>query len=196
MKPVSVELFAERAHAPVFCPALFQQVRDVFSFKISFFRDSEKTAESRAVVAAEDGNDLFRGESVVFSLDSVAVRVLSAEKSPFFVRQFPQYVGDRLPHYRQKARFFRQPVGFRVSMDEQGIVIEHLFKMRNQPSFVRGIPGKAAPDLVVNSSSCHGFQRFDRHLQGVAVLFESGEAHQEQEIVRRGKFWSRAEAAP
>ena len=55
----------------------------------------------------------------------------------------------------------------RYVFGEQRVVVEHFFKVGNQPAFIRRIPGKPSPDVVVHASGGHGIQRFTGHLKDV-----------------------------
>ena len=56
---------------------------------------------------------------------------------------------------------------FEIRFGEQRIVVEHFFKVGNQPAFIRRISGKSSPDVVVHAADGHGIQRFTNHVKDV-----------------------------
>ena len=54
-----------------------------------------------------------------------------------------------------------------VQPREQGVVVEHLLKVRDDPVGVGGVAVKASADLVVDSARGHAVQGQLDHLQGV-----------------------------
>ena len=96
----------------------------------------------------------------------------------------------------RKARPFGVLIGFDIGYQQQGVVIEHLFKVRHQPHFIRGIPGETAADMVKDAAARHVLQRDLYHFYGVGFLQGIGVPHEKQQIVRRREFWCCPKAAP
>ena len=53
----------------------------------------------------------------------------------------------------------RDLVSSHVDFAKQRVVVQHLFKVRNQPFRVDAVPGKTATDVIPNASGCHAIQR-------------------------------------
>ena len=49
-------------------------------------------------------------------------------------------------------------VPFKIGHDQQGIVIEHFLKMGDKPLFVRRIPVKTAPYMIIDAACRHLFK--------------------------------------
>ena len=62
------------------------------------------------------------------------------------------------------ARYLK---GGKIGFREQRVVIEHFLEVRDQPAFIRRIPGKPAANVVVHAARGHGVQRFARHVKRV-----------------------------
>src|SRR5690349_13678257 len=83
----------------------------------------------------------------------------------------------------------------KINARQEGVVIEHLFKVRYKPLSIDGVTVKAAAELVVHSAfgylaACmlNHFERFNR---AVAVM----QVHEKLECHRGRKFW-RASKTP
>ncbi|CAN3972381.1 hypothetical protein BCGKFG_BCGKFG_03065, partial [Dysosmobacter welbionis] len=87
-------------------------------------------------------------------------------------------------------------IGLRIGQCQQGVVIEHLFKVGHQPHFIGRVPGKAAAHMVEQAASVHALQRLLRHGPGLGLPCAPGVPEQEDQIMRRGEFWRVPEAAP
>ena len=171
-------------------------VRDAFSFKISLRGDPIKQADLPAVGFAEETVYLTRGENVIFPLYAVAVCILSAVESPGRIRQFPEDIGGSAAGGIRVFFLSRGLIGIEAGREQQGVVIQHLFEVRDQPFFIGGVTRKTAAELVLKAASGHGPQRGFRHGESVRLLFEPGIPHQKKQIVRRGKFRRLSKAAP
>ena len=96
---------------------------------------------------------------VIFAFRAVAVRVECRPKSPAWVVQFArQKVHDPLRGLHQR-RVGCAPPHLGISSQQLAVVVEHLLKVRNVPTFVDAVAGESTPDVVVDAAACHGAQR-------------------------------------
>src|SRR4029077_16167966 len=81
---------------------------------------------------------------------------------------------------------------------ELGLIVKHLFEMRNVPIAVDRITGKPASDMIMHSASSHFAQREQRHFEGMLTRFALRIARikprQEIEGHWSRKLWSVTEA--
>ena len=87
-----------------------------------------------------------------------------------------------------------------VQRQQLGIVIQHLFKMRNHPVVIDGIATETSAQLVVNTAESHADKRCCRHQQCLVVglfVFKTGRINVQQtfDMRRMGKFRRRSETA-
>ena len=92
-------------------------------------------------------------------------------------------------------RFAGHLVGLEIGRNQKGVVIEHLFEVRNQPPGVRRITVKASSQLVVHPTRCHLLERELRHLECIIIVVGVMEAKQQRDRARRGKLGRGCEPA-
>ena len=180
-------------------PALFcalDPVRNALALKITFLGNVIQTAEFRTVRIPQNLHHLFRGEHIVFPFHAFTVGILTTIAAAFPVCQFPDDIPGCSVGNIRKCFLLRVLVGFYIGHQKQGIVIEHLLKMGHQPHFIRGIPGKASSDVIVNTASGHILQSQLGHFHGTVFPHDCAIAHQEEQIMGSRKLRSVAETAP
>ena len=67
----------------------------------------------------------------------------------------------------------RRLQAFQICRDEKGVVIEHLFEVRHQPTLVGRIAVESAADLVIHAAGRHFFKRQLGHRQGALVASQA-----------------------
>ena len=172
-----------------------QQVGDAFSLKIALFGDVVALAEMPPVILTQHGFYLPGSEEIVSSLAALAVRVLAAEKTAFFVLQLPETVVQGI--LRHLAVQGHVPVlpGLGIGQGQKRVIVQRLFKMGGQPLPVGGIAGKAAAEMVIDAALIHLPQGVFHLPSCTFVAAEGGVAQQEDQVVGGGKFGRGAEAA-
>ena len=157
--------------------------------------DSKPVAEGRRLPHPQDLLHVRPGEEVELSLLAAAVRVLTAREAAAGQTQLPQGVvqgaAGRLPVIGPP----RLGVGLQVRAGEQGVVVQHFFKVGHLPPIIGAIAAEAAVQLVKDAAPGHLNQRGLRHLQTAQVPLPPGPVQQEQQGVGRGKLGRAAEAA-
>ncbi len=105
-------------------------------------------AKGRSILLPQDGENLIRGENIIFAFNPIAVRVLPTIKSAFRAGKLSQnIIGGSLGNVCVKWIFCKL-IRLQISQNQQRVVVQHFFKMRNQPFVVGGIARKAAADGV------------------------------------------------
>ena len=90
---------------------------------------------------------------------------------------------------------FRYRIRFAIGKDQERVVIQHFFKMRNKELFVGGVSTKSKSDVVKHSAAIHLQEGMLRHVQTRGVFVTLIIIEQKQQIVRCREFWSPPEAA-
>ena len=124
-------------------------------------------------------------------LDAVGVRVLGRGEPPARDGQLAEDVLDRLLDDAAIARRARDHPGVEVRRDEDGVVVQHLLEVRDEPAVVDGVAVEAAADDVVHASRRHAVERRARHRERLVV---SG-AQEELDRGRRRELRRVTEAA-
>src|SRR2546422_6126851 len=78
---------------------------------------------------------------------------------------------------------------------QPGVVVQHLFKVRDNPPRVRGIPVKSAAQLIVHAAARRFRQRARDHLQQGIVMRPGKPAEQQLDRGWMWKFWRVTESA-
>ncbi len=86
-------------------------------------------------------------------------------------------------------------IGFNVDTREERIVVEHFFKMGDQPSGVRRVAREAAADMVIDPAGRHHIQGLGHHGQRVGIARSPMAAKQERETRGGGKLGRCSKAA-
>ena len=62
---------------------------------------------------------------------------------------------------------------FEIGRDEQGVVVEHLFKVRDQPAFIGRVPCEAAAEMIVDAAVGHFVESQQSDIQNLIRLESS-----------------------
>ena len=123
----------------LFIRCVFQQVCDASALKVAGFGNAVPAAKARRVLRAERLFNRLGREQVVRTLLAAAVGVLSAVKRAFGACQLPQDIIERAARGRLPKRPAVLRKRVQICIGEQGVVIEHFFKMRRKPPPVGGV---------------------------------------------------------
>ena len=107
---------------------------------------------------------------VIFAFLPLAVGIQGRKKPAPFAHHLPREPIHGLIGHPLIKTLFCQAVGFGVEAKQLRIVVKHFFKVWGKPFAVHGIPGKAAPYLVVKPSHGHLLQGEPCHPQRVRVF--------------------------
>ena len=153
-------------------------------------------AEGNGIFFSQQAVHLVGCKDIVFPLNALAVSILSAEKSAMGCFQFPQHIFHRASDHS----FIELPMavlkGLGIGKDQQSIVVQHFFKVRNQPLSICGIAGKPAAHMVKKAAAIHGFQRDFCHFHCRTIFGAVGISHEKYKVVGRGKLGRSSKATP
>ena len=105
------------------------------------------------------------------------------------------YVTKDIAGYLRQRLIARNLKPFQIRNRKLSLIVEHLFKVRNEPSRVHCIAMETAGELVVHPALRHGPQREQHHVRGFLVLRALEIAEQEIVRYRTWKFWRAAKSA-
>ena len=176
--------------------SLTEQIRDAFALKITLPGDAVPLAEAFCIRPAQRPGQFIGGQHVIFPLCALAVRVLAAAKAALGAGQFPQHIVQRAADDLRIKGTAGMLECLRVGQRQQGVVVEHFFKVGNQPAFIGGVPGEPAAHMVEQPAPVHGVQSLQRHLPGVTVPGEAGITQQKNQVMGCGELGRRAKPAP
>jgi hypothetical protein len=190
------ELLPERCQARRVRGLPFQMVGDARALEVPFAGDPPGGARDERVLGAEDLLHLVRGPDVEASLVPFAVRVQAGPEAPVGVRQLAPHEVERLLHDAAIERLAGEEPRVHVGGHEQGLVVQHLLEVGDEPALVRAVAGEPAPDLVEQAAQGHGIERALGHaprhrLAGAGVL-----AKQQLDGAVGRELGGGAEAAP
>ena len=97
-------------------------------------------------------------ERVEAALDSVAVRVEARGEEPVGEPHFPREPADRRLHPPAEEGRSRQGERGRQLLDQEGVVVEHLLEVRDEPDRVGAVAREATADMVVDPAKRHPVQ--------------------------------------
>src|SRR5205085_3211670 len=83
----------------------------------------------------------------------------------------------------------------KIKPREQGIVVKHLFEMRDEPFGVGRVAMKTTAELIVNSALRHFLTCVTNNLECITIASTNVCAQQEFQRHRRWKLWRTAETA-
>src|SRR3989304_2055857 len=96
-------------------------------------------------------NDFGRGPDKEFSFFTLAVSILGRVKAPFRRQHLPLHIGQRLCSDAFKEFITGGLVGLQVKLDELGIIVQHLFEMRDKPVLIYRISMETTPQGIIDS---------------------------------------------
>jgi hypothetical protein len=85
------------------------------------------------------------------------------------VSEVAQHVADGLVEHLPVAGLAGELPGVEVDPGQQGLVVEHLLEVGDQPAAVGGVAGEAATQVVVDPAAGHGVEREQRGVEGGLV---------------------------
>jgi hypothetical protein len=138
---------------------------------------------------AADLEDLVQVPDVELPLDALGVGVLGRAPAAAGGGEVAEDVVDGLLEHLAVAVEAGDLPGVEVDPGEEGLVVEHLLEVGDEPAVVDRVAGEAAAKVVVDAARGHGVEREDDRLPDVAAQ-EQVEAH------RLGELGCPADAAP
>ena len=172
-----------------------EQIGDAEAVEVSLFRDVIAGVKGGPLVFSQHSQHFLRAKGVVGALAAVAVGILGADKGAGGQGHLFEEIAGGLRGHLAVKRPSRDSVGLAVGQHQQGVVVEHFFKVGDAKGPVGGIPAESAADVVVDAPAVKLLQSFFRHGQGGGVRLFLSIGEQKEKTVPHGKFGGGAEAA-
>ena len=131
--------------------------------KVAFLADAEPLRRLGAEFSSQHALEFGGRPGEELALLAFAVRVLRAGKTATVGDHLAQDPVAGLACDGCKALFAGVQEGFEVDGNDQGIVVEHLLEVRNQPLGIGAVAVEAAAELVVDSPVRHALQGVRDH---------------------------------
>ena len=163
-------------------------MRDALALPVAFVGDVEKGAEPAALFGAQDRLHLGRRPDEELALLALRIGVGRRIEPALGADHLPQDVLQDLARDPGVEGVPRDLVALQVGLREQGVVVEHLFEVGDQPALIRGVAGKAAADLVIHPALGHAIQGLGRHGQGCSVAGPAVVSEEKRDLRGRGKL--------
>ncbi len=145
-------------------------MQDVAALEISLVADVVVTPRDQRQLAAQQCVGFARGPDEKLAFLALAVRILGGIEAVFRTGHLAQNVVENFTRNIQKFRLVQRAPRVKVEPREQGVVVKHLFKMRNQPSFIDAIAMKSAADLIADTALGHFGQSVTDHMRVVGIV--------------------------
>ncbi len=139
--------------------------------------------------------ELFERPHVELALDAFGVGILGGEEAAVGVVEVAQDVGDGLLDDASVALGPGHHPPVQVGAHEQGLVVEHLLEVGNEPVRVDRVAVEAATDLVVDAAGRHRVERSRGHLEHLGTRSTGGDVEQERDGHRLRELGCAPEAA-
>ena len=131
-------------------------------FPIAAWRGVIEFAKKRRVLWPKQGLDFSIGPNIELAFDSLAVGIETGAERAFDGGHFAPEPRNRFARPRAEKRAAKFVVAKPQKLEDLGIVIEHFFKMRHEPSFVGRIARITAAEVIVDAAFGHfGQRQFD-----------------------------------
>src|SRR3972149_2038095 len=145
-------------------------MQDVLFLKITLFRDIIKITEYSPLLLTQYFYNLIRRPDVELAFNTFAVGVLSGIEAALRRGHVPQHISkDTLCNISKKC-LFCSLICLCICDGKQRLVIEHFFKMRNEPVLIRSISMESTSQLIVNTAAPHSIKGFFDYFQSRGVI--------------------------
>ncbi len=137
---------------------------------------------------AEHPAKIRRVPDVELSFDPLAVGILGREEGAARCAHVAQNVGEDLPGGLLHERPAGQLEGLKKAQRHQGLVVEHLLEVGEQPLLVRGVAVKPEAHVVPDPAQAHGAEGAVDHLERPGLARARMVPQQEVKPVRGGEL--------
>ena len=153
------------------------------AFEVSIRRDAVDAREERRVVGTEHVFDFGGAPDVEFAFLAFAVGIERSCEAAGFSDHFALEPGDRLGDARCEERLLRFAPDFGEQINQQRIVVEHLFEVRHEPKLIDRIAREAAAEMIVDAALTDIAQRRDDGIARAAIVEADGAAPEQPEDI-------------
>ena len=169
-------------------------LEDVRTLPIPGSGDAIPTDDILGIDAA-DRTDLVDGPDVELALDAFGIGILGGEESAGGMTQLIEDVADRLVECLSVSGLSRELPCMEINTRQQGLVVEHLLEMGDEPATVGRVPGEATTEMVVDAAGRHGVKGEQRARKRRRITGPHRMAQQGVDRERLGEFGSVSESA-
>ena len=86
------------------------------------------------------------------------VGIFCTEEPTVTMCEFAQHILNSFASYLLPGFITKQHSCMQIDAGEKRLVVEHFFKVGNEPHFINAVSGEAATDVVVYTSAGHGIE--------------------------------------
>ena len=133
---------------------------------------------------------------IELALFAFAVGVLGREEAACRGGEVPQDVVRDLGRRASELVPAGRREGLGVDLGQEGLVVEHLFEMGDEPIGVGRIAMEAEAEVVEDAAAAHGLEGLSGHAQGLAVAGPLPVSQQKADVVGEGELGRAAETTP
>ena len=151
--------------------------------KITGGRKAEPVPGSHELRVAQESLQFLLGPAPVFPFLPLALGILRTEKSTLLVSELLQHIVRDCHRGLPEPRIIRDLPGLDINIQQLGLVVEHLLKMRHKPHWIHGITVEATTDLIMDPPLHHLAARPHREIPSPTLA-----AQEKEQVGRLGKL--------
>src|SRR5215813_1901685 len=125
------------------------------SFEIAAWGDTVTTGKIVAILLSKHSVDFGARPNVKPTFLALRIGIERSTKGAFRSGHLADEPIEGFLGTLQKQRFARMPIGEGEQFQDLGIVIEHFFKMRNQPFLIDRVSREASSQMVIDAALAH-----------------------------------------
>ena len=110
----------------------------------------------------------------------IAVCILGRIKPACRVTHIPEEISESISRYLRIPTLICDLKCIEIGIDKLGLIIKHLFKVRDKPAFIDGITMKSAANLIIHATLGHLFEGKECHV--TTIFLSSGEVSGKKKI--------------
>ncbi len=138
---------------------MFEAIEYIVPFEIASGGYVVVRSKERGVLLAENVDDLGLRPHIELSFFAFRIGIERGAKRPLPRGHLARQPGHRLARAGGKQVVSRALISKREQLENEGVVVEHLLEMRDQPALVHGIARESAAEMVVDAALAHARQR-------------------------------------
>ncbi len=174
---------------------VIETVGNVVAFEVAGLRDVVGGRENLGILLTEDLANLPKGPDVELAFLPFAVGIERGCESAAFADHLTQQPGDGFVDALGEQRFMRFAPDFGEEVEQQRVIVEHLFEVRHEPALVDGVAREAAADVIIDAALADVAQRVDDGCLRRVVAVADGAAPEQPEETPLRKLRCAVEAA-
>ena len=159
---------------------LFQrlaEIWDVLAFEVAMLGDVEDVAELLRKILSKNTLHFVDGPDIELAFFSFAIGIFGAVETTSVVRHVLEHVVTDLFRDNQVTLVAGRGERIHIGVQQQRVVVQHLFKVRHQPTGIDAVPSEPASQMVVDASIGHAVERLGGGFEQVRVAFAVSGPH-------------------